>query len=101
MISANPSRLGKNERLADRSVAHRHEISLRRVFEIKFNGFAEIGDRFIARGAEARNIRIQALRDEIVVFAINAVSHRFHGVKLSFGVGRGNECGPEADAAAK
>ena len=78
MISPEARRLGMNERFPDDSVAHWREIPRRCALEIKLHRLAQIGDRFVARRAEAGDINIQALRDEIVLFAVNAVGDRFH-----------------------
>jgi len=47
-----------NERFSDDSIAHRREIASRCTLEIKLHRLAQIGDRFVARRAEAGDINI-------------------------------------------
>ena len=71
-----------NERFSDDGVAYRREIAFRFTLEIKLHGLAQIRDRFLARRTEAGDVNIQTLRDEILLFAVNAVSDRLHAVNL-------------------
>jgi hypothetical protein len=80
-----------NERFPDDGVAHRCEIASRGILEIKLHCLTQIGDRFIARRAKARDINIQTLGDEILLFAVNAVSDRFHALTLSLCASHSNE----------
>ena len=67
-----------NERFSDDGVAHRREIAARCTLEIEFHGLAQIRDRFLTRRAKAGDVDIQTLRDEILLFAVDAVRNQFH-----------------------
>jgi hypothetical protein len=48
------------------------------VFEIEFDGFAEVGKGFLLGGAEAGDVVVEALRDEVRVFEVKGVVESFH-----------------------
>jgi hypothetical protein len=47
------------------------------VFEIEFDGFAEVGECLLLGGAEAGNIVVKALGNEVVIFAVEGVVEIF------------------------
>ena len=70
MISYDASRLGMNELLPNLRFAHEQEVFRRGIFEIKLHRLPKRGKRFVTRGAEGRDIDVQALRNEELLLPI-------------------------------
>ena len=82
--------LGIHHLLTDADV--RDSCEWRRCFalEVEFDGLFEIDDRFLASGAEAGHVHVQALRDVKLVLAIEAISDLFHSTNTTMRNQRGN-----------
>ncbi len=79
-----------DEFLPDLGLADEGEIGGGSVLEVQFHCLPEIRDRFRTAGAKGRDVNVQTLGDEELLFPIDAVGDRLHAPTLARGARRNN-----------